>query len=125
MKMKISKECKEQIKKLLEEFFECNIDEKDTETFISCIQHCIYHKEFKAFDHLVYKQIWKKLPFDTEKMSFPELYNNLDKLTKLLRKYSSKEKVKKLYNKITTIIAYHNKDYDYLANKITNLLSSL
>ena len=121
MKMKIGKECKEQIKKLLEEFFECNMDKEDIKAFISCIQYCIHHKESKAFDRLVYKQIWKKLSFDTEKMSF----NNLDKLTKLLIKYSSKEKVKELYNKLSILIAYHNKDYDYLANKITNLLSSL
>ena len=115
MKMKISKECKEQIKKLLEEFFECNIDEKDTETFI----YYAYHENFDAFDYLIYNKIWK--------YARPHCYFRFfdkSKLIKILEKYHQTNEIKKLYNKIATIIAYHNKNYNYLANKITNLLSS-
>ncbi|RLG70336.1 MAG: hypothetical protein DRO04_02030 [Candidatus Iainarchaeum archaeon] len=124
--MKISKECKEQIKKLLEEFFEYNMDEKDVEEFIYCIQSketCFFNygiNKYYLFNWLVYDQIHKiwikenKPPFTPNSKPF-----------KLYEKYCNKEKVKELYNKIATLIAYHNKDYDYLANKITNLLSSL
>jgi len=114
--MKISKECKEQIKKLLEEFFECNIDKKDTETLI----YYAYHENFDAFDYLIYNKIWK--------YARPHCYFRFfdkSKLIKILEKYHQTNEIKKLYNKIATIIAYYNKDYDYLANKITNLLSSL
>ena len=114
MKMKISKECKEQIKKLLEEFFECSIDEKDTETLI----YYAYHKNFDAFDYLIYNKIWKY----AKPCYFFELPN---KLVKILKKYRQTNETKKLYNKIATLIVYHNKDYDYLASKITKLLSSL
>ena len=113
-KMKISKECKEQIKKLLEEFFECNIDEIYTEILI----YYAYHKNFDAFDYLIYNKIWKyaKLHYS---FGLPK------KLAKIFKKYCQTNETKKLYNKITTLIAYHNKDYNYLASKITNLLSSL
>ena len=114
MKMKISKECKEQVKKLLEEFFECSIDEKDIETLI----YYAYHENFDAFDYLIYNKIWKH----AKPCYFFELPN---KLVKILKKYRQTNETKKLYNKIATLIAYHNEDYDYLANKITNLLSSL
>ena len=75
MKMKISKECKEQVKKLLEEFFEYNMDEKDIEEFIYCIQSketSFFNygiDKYYLFNWLIYDQIHKiwikenKLPF--------------------------------------------------------------
>ena len=114
--MKISKECKEQIKKLLEEFFECTIDKKyNIKTIIFFIQYCTYHKRFRTFNHLPYSQVWKSMA----------RHIGLDKLIKILRKCNSSKEIEELYNKLNILIAYHNKDYNYLANKIANLLSSL
>jgi len=96
MKMKISKECKEQIKKLLEEFFECNIDEKDIEALI----YYAYHRSFDAFDYLIYNKIWK--------YARPRCYFRFfdkSKLIKILEKYHQTNRTKKLYNKITNLLS--------------------
>ena len=121
MKMKISKECKEQIKTLLEEFFECNIDDRENANILN-VDTFIYYAQYKGyelFNWLVYDRIYR-IWGDTKKKCF-----SINKLLEILHKYYHTNETKKLYNKIITLIAYHNKDYDYLADKITNLLSSL